>query len=68
MKKINVVACILLIIGGLNWGVIGVAKFNFIAAICGEMEAPIRIIYILVGLAAVLHVFQWKKMLKCSRK
>ncbi len=68
MKKLDLLATILLIIGGLNWGVIGVAGFNFVAAILGETEVLIRIVYVLVGLSAVLKIFQWKKIQKCLRK
>ncbi|MCL5091168.1 MAG: DUF378 domain-containing protein [Patescibacteria group bacterium] len=56
MNRLNVVdwiALILLIIGGLNWGSIGLFDFNFIAAIFGVLSAVTRIIYILVGISAV---------------
>jgi uncharacterized membrane protein YuzA (DUF378 family) len=68
MKKINVIAFILLVIGGLNWGLIGVARFNFVATIFDETEVLIRIVYILFGLSAVWQIFQWKKIRKGSRK
>jgi uncharacterized membrane protein YuzA (DUF378 family) len=64
MKKINVISAILLIIGGFNLGLIGVAGFNLIAVVFGEVEALIRIVYILIGLAAVLQIFQLKKIQK----
>lgn len=47
-------ALILLIIGGLNWGSIGLFKFDLVAWICGGQTAIIsRIIYTLVGLSAL---------------
>ncbi|HJB75504.1 MAG TPA: DUF378 domain-containing protein [Candidatus Eubacterium faecale] len=51
---INRIALILNIIGGLNWGLIGLFKFDLVAWICGGQESVIaRIIYCLVGLAAI---------------
>jgi uncharacterized membrane protein YuzA (DUF378 family) len=47
------IALIILIIGGLNWGLIGFFHFNLVAAIFGDMTAIARIIYGLVGLAAL---------------
>jgi uncharacterized membrane protein YuzA (DUF378 family) len=44
---------VLLIIGGLNWGLVGIFNFNLISAIFGPMSAISRIIYVLVGLSAV---------------
>lgn len=68
MRKLDVIAFILLIIGGLNWGLIGVAEFNLVAAILGEKEGLIRIVYVVVGLAAIYQIFQWKRLQKGSRK
>jgi len=51
------IAMTLLIIGGLNWGLIGLFDVNLIALIFGEMTALSRIIYALVGLAAVYDIY-----------
>jgi uncharacterized membrane protein YuzA (DUF378 family) len=62
MKKMNPVswiAVILVIIGGLNWGLIGFFNYNLVAAIFGAMSGLTRVIYILVGLSALYMVF-WK--------
>jgi len=60
MKKMNGLdwlALILVIVGGLNWGLVGIAKFDLVAAIVGkefgEVNALSQIIYTLVGLSAV---------------
>lgn len=56
MNKLNGAdwaALILLIIGGLNWGLIGFFKFDLVAAIFGDMTTVSRIIYDLVGLSAI---------------
>jgi uncharacterized protein len=61
MKKLDVVAATLLIVGGLNWGLVGIAKFDLVAFIFGGMDfgetnAASRVVYSLVGLAAVYAV------------
>lgn len=43
----------LAIIGGLNWGLVGLFDFNLVAFIFGQMSMLSRIVYIVVGLAAV---------------
>jgi uncharacterized membrane protein YuzA (DUF378 family) len=49
MKKLDVLIWTLLAIGGLNWGLIGLFKFDLVAAIFGEMSVLSRIVYNLVG-------------------
>ncbi len=56
MKTIDVIIWILLAIGGLNWGLVGVFDFDLVAAIFGEMSIFSRIVYTLVGLAAVYDI------------
>jgi uncharacterized membrane protein YuzA (DUF378 family) len=53
MKALNIVTLILLIVGGLNWGLIGLFGFDLVAAIFGAGSALARVIYGLVGLSAV---------------
>ena len=58
MKKLDVLAGVLVIVGALNWGLVAVAEFDLVAWIFGGMEfgetnAASRVIYGLVGLAAV---------------
>ena len=54
MRVLNNIALILTIIGGINWGSIGLFKFDIVAWICGGQDAIFaRIIYAIVGLAAV---------------
>jgi len=57
MRRFNALdwfAIILIIIGGLNWGLIGFFRFDLIAALLGDMTALARIVYALVGIAAIL--------------
>ncbi|HEY9579239.1 MAG TPA: DUF378 domain-containing protein [Rhizorhapis sp.] len=56
MRTLNIVTLILLIIGGLNWGLVGLFEFNLVAAIFGEMSLLSQIIYILVGLSALWQI------------
>lgn len=54
MKIVDRIAMILNIIGGINWGLIGIFKFDLVAWIFGGQDAVLsRIIYALVGLAAI---------------
>ncbi|MBW2993289.1 DUF378 domain-containing protein [Candidatus Woesearchaeota archaeon] len=48
---------ILLIVGGLNWLLVGAFKFDLVAAIFGEMAVISRIIYIIVGLCALYTIY-----------
>ncbi|NPV61041.1 MAG: DUF378 domain-containing protein [Methanotrichaceae archaeon] len=47
------ISLILVVVGGLNWGLIGLFNFNLVAAIFGEGSMLSNIIYVLVGLAAL---------------
>ena len=56
MKFINILTLILLIVGGLNWGLVGLFNFDLVAAIFGAGSALARLVYILVGLSAAWQV------------
>jgi uncharacterized protein len=61
MKKLDALAAALVLVGGLNWGLVGVAKFDLVAWIFGGMDfgetnAASRMVYCLVGLAAVYGI------------
>ena len=64
MKTTDIVAALLLVIGGLNWFLVGVAHFDLVAAIFGmhfgETSAFSSVVYVLVGLAAVYQAVQLK--------
>ena len=67
MKKLDIAAATLLIVGGLNWGLVAIAQFDLVAALFGlefgETNVATRIVYGLVGLAAVyaLGALVWKR-------
>ncbi len=56
MKILDIVCWVLLIVGGLNWGLVGIADFNLVDAIFGMSSALTRLIYVLVGLSAVYQI------------
>ena len=53
MKALDKIALALIIIGAINWGLIGLFKFDLVAAIFGEMSILSRIIYSLVGISGL---------------
>jgi uncharacterized protein len=57
VKKLDILATALVVIGGLNWGLVALAEFDLVASIVGldfgETNAASRIVYGLVGLAAI---------------
>ena len=57
MKALNTVVISLLVVGGLNWGLLGIWQFDLVNQVCGETLA--RIVYAIVGLAAVSKIVLW---------
>ena len=57
MDWISKVILTLVVIGGLNWGLVGAFEFDLVAFLFGPMSALSRVIYILIGLASVWVVF-----------
>lgn len=56
MNKLNAldwIALVILIIGGINWGLVGLFNFDILAAIFGVMGTITRILYVVVGIAAI---------------
>ena len=56
MRAINPITLLLLIIGGLNWGLVGLFGFDLVATIFGEMSMLSRIVYALVGISAIVQI------------
>ena len=69
MKKLDALAATLVLVGGLNWGLVAVAEFDLVAWICGldfgETNTVSRVVYGLVGLAAVYGIWS---LLTASRR
>jgi uncharacterized membrane protein YuzA (DUF378 family) len=53
MKPINLITLILLIVGGLNWGLVGLFNFDLVAALFGAGSLLARAVYTLVGVSAL---------------
>ena len=60
MKKIDVVAAVLLVIGGLNWGLVGTVGIDAVATLFGPMSPLARTVYVLVGLSGLYQAMQWQ--------
>lgn len=57
MKALHVVSLILVIVGALNWGLVGLFDFNLVAALFGQDTAFTNLLYVLVGLAGLTVAF-----------
>ena len=57
LSIIDLIASILVIVGGINWGLVGFFKFDLVAAIFGDMTSLSRVVYALVGLSALWMIF-----------
>jgi len=53
LKALDLIALILVLIGALNWGLVGILKIDLVASIFGDMSTVSRVVYALVGLAAI---------------
>ena len=64
MKKIDVLAGVLVIVGALNWGLVGFFQLDLVAVLVGkhfgETSAISSAIYVLVGLAGLYEAVSWK--------
>ncbi len=53
MKALHMVSFLLVLIGALNWGLVGLFNFNLVTSLLGTMPTVEKVVYILVGLSAV---------------
>ena len=60
MKGIDVVAAVLVVVGALNWGLVGAAKFDLVAALFGSGSILSSLVYTLVGIAGLFQAIQFK--------
>ena len=67
MRVINFIALLLVIIGALNWGLIGFFRIDAVSGIFGGSFQASRIIFALVGLAGLWSFSFFKKCCPCSR-
>ena len=64
LKSLHMVAFILVIVGALNWGLVGLFGFNLVETVLGGMPAIERAVYVLVGLSAVWEVVKHRQNCK----
>jgi len=64
MQPMNLITLILLIVGGLNWGLVGLADFDLVATLFGAGSMLSRIVYILVGASALWQLIPLFKSFK----
>jgi uncharacterized membrane protein YuzA (DUF378 family) len=57
MKPLNIITLVLIIVGGVNWGLVGLANFDLVATIFGGQQAALaKIVYVLVGISALYQL------------
>lgn len=56
MRTLDAIALLLVVIGAVNWGLIGFFRFDLVAALFGDMSTLSRIIYALVGIAGLYAI------------
>lgn len=62
MKAVNWIAVVLLVVGGLNWGLVGLFNFDLVAYLFGSVPMLSKAVYILVGLSALYLATRAPKM------
>jgi len=64
MRKLDVLAAVLVVVGALNWGPVAVARFDLVATLFGlrfgEVSAASSVVYSLVGVAGAYQALLWK--------
>jgi len=61
-RILNAIALTLVIVGAINWGLIGFFGFDLVAALFGDMSGFSRVIYALVGLAGLYSIMFYKRL------
>ncbi len=61
MKMLHMVAFLLTVVGGVNWGLVGLLDFNLVSAVVGSVPMAEKVVYILVGVSAVYLLMTHKK-------
>lgn len=56
MKAANLITLVLIIVGGLNWGLVGLFDWNLVAAIFGDGSLLSRTVFVLVGVSAIWQI------------
>jgi uncharacterized membrane protein YuzA (DUF378 family) len=67
MSALDYVAMVLLIVGGLNWAMVGLFSVDLVATVFGPDSPASRLVYVLVGLAALYSIYTTAKMAGAKR-
>ncbi len=62
MKVLHWIAVVLVLVGSLNWLLVGAFNFDLVAMILGQMSILARVVYVLVGLSAIFLLLNIKKL------
>lgn len=68
MKAFHTIAFILVVVGAINWGLVGLGDWNVVEMILGSVAWLEKLVYILVGLSGVLLVFTHKNDCRSCQK
>ncbi|MBA4094488.1 MAG: hypothetical protein C0489_10425 [Candidatus Accumulibacter sp.] len=68
MSAVDYIAMALLIIGGLNWAMVGLFDVDMVATLFGPGTPATRIVYVVVGLAALYSIYTTAKMVGSKRR
>jgi uncharacterized membrane protein YuzA (DUF378 family) len=60
------IALVLLIVGGINWGLVGLFGIDLVATLFGDMSGLSRVVYVLVGIAALISVFALPRLARAG--
>jgi uncharacterized membrane protein YuzA (DUF378 family) len=66
MRALDIITLVLVIIGGINWGLVGLFNLDLVAAIFGAGSGLSRIVYVLVGLSALYQLIPLMRMMGSS--
>ena len=64
MKALNLITLLLAIVGGINWGLVGLAEFDLVAAIFGDGSSLSRLVYVVVGASALYQLVPFFRAMK----
>lgn len=65
MKSLHTISFILLVVGGLNWGLVGLFNWNLVEVLLGSWPVAVQVVYVLVGLSAIVEIFGHKSNCNC---
>lgn len=69
MRALNIITLLLIIVGGVNWLLVGLADFDLVAALFGGQDATLsRAVYILVGLSALWQLVPFFKSMSIGEE